>query len=368
MTGQGNPARLKAGTTSAGTQVRRRVVSGFSRTRVGRRDRAEPAQPHRPFLPSLFLGALACLFMLGMPAGAAAQDVHVLIVTGVGGDEEHTTQFNKWAGAVVDSAKKHGVLEANILWLGETPDKEPRMKGRGTRDTVTKAFTDLAAKTKPNDELFVLLFGHGSFDGKTAAFNLPGPDLTAGDYAMLLQKFTTQKVAFVNTTSSSGAFLEPLAGPARTIVTATRTGGERNETRFAEFFVQALDAEEADRDRNGRVSVQEAFDFTAAKVKAAYEKEGHILTEHAALDDGSQGKLASSQYFAPERSRTAAAQSASPQLRAALEQRDALERQVNELRLKKDSMDQAAYDRQLETLLTDLALKTRQIRELEGRK
>lgn len=242
------------------------------------------------------------------------------------------------------------------------------MKGRGTRDTVTKAFTDLAAKTKPNDELFVLLFGHGSFDGKTAAFNLPGPDLTAGDYAMLLQKFTTQKVAFVNTTSSSGAFLEPLAGPARTIVTATRTGGERNETRFAEFFVQALDAEEADRDRNGRVSVQEAFDFTAAKVKAAYEKEGHILTEHAALDDGSQGKLASSQYFAPERSRTAAAQSASPQLRAALEQRDALERQVNELRLKKDSMDQAAYDRQLETLLTDLALKTRQIRELEGRK
>lgn len=315
------------------------------------------------------LPVLACLAFLAVTATrAAAQDVHLLVVTGVGGDDEHSAQFQKWAGAVVDSAKKHGVLEANIMWLGEAPDKDPRIKGRSTKDNVTKAFTDLAAASKPNDEIFVMLIGHGSFDGKTAAFNLPGPDLTAGDYAMLLQKFTTQKVAFINTASSSGAFLQPLAGPARTIVTATKTGGERNETRFAEFFVQALDSEEADRDRNGRVSIQEAFDFAASKVKAAYEKEGHILTEHAALDDSSQGKLASTQYMAPERSRTAAAQSADPALRALLEQRDALERQVNDLRLKKDSMDQAVYDQQLEKLLTDLAVKTRQIREFEGKK
>jgi len=318
---------------------------------------------------NIVLPILAGLFFLGIaPARASAQDVHLLVVTGVGGDEEHSAQFQKWAGAVVDSAKKHGVLEANVNWLGEAPEKDPRIKGRSSKDNVTKAFADLATQAKPNDEIFVMLIGHGSFDGKTGAFNLPGPDLTAGDYAMLLQKFTTQKVAFINTASSSGAFLQPLAGPARTIITATKTGGERNETRFAEFFVQALDAEEADRDRNGRVSVQEAFDFAASKVKAAYEKEGHILTEHAALDDGSQGKLAGTQYLAPERSRTAAAQNADPALRALLEQRDALERQVNDLRLKKDSMDQAAYDQQLEKLVTDLAVTTRQIRELEGRK
>lgn len=324
--------------------------------------------PCLPRLPFVRAALVACLALLGTPMAALAQDVHLLVVTGVGGDEEHVVQFNKWAGGVVDAAKKLGVPPANVTWLGETPDKEPRMKGRGTRDTVTKAFTDLAAAAKPNDELFIVLIGHGSFDGKIGAFNLPGPDLTADDYAMLLRKFTTQKITFVNTSSSSGAFLQPLAGPARTIITATKTGGERNETRFAEFFVQALDTEEADRDRNGRVSVQEAFDFAAGKVKAAYEKEGHILTEHAALDDSSQGKLAGTQFLAPERSRTAAAQNASPQLRAALEQRDALERQVNDLRLKKDSMPQAAYDEQLEKLLTDLAVKTRQIRELEGRK
>jgi hypothetical protein len=313
------------------------------------------------------LAVMLLMLVFGTAAAASAQDVHLLVITGVGGDDEHTAQFQKWAGAVVDSAKKHGVLDANIEWLGETTDKDPRIKARSTRENVTKAFTDLAARVKPEDEIFVLLIGHGSFDGTTAAFNLPGPDLTAADYGKLLQRFTTQKIVFVNTASSSGPFIQALAGPARTIVTATKTGGERNETRFAEFFVEAFDTEAADRDRNGRVSVQEAFDYAAGKVKAAYEKEGHILTEHAAIDDGSQGKLAGTQYLAPERSRTAAAQNADPALRALLEQRDALERQVNDLRLKKDSMDPAAYDQQLEKLLTDLAVKTRQIREMEAK-
>jgi hypothetical protein len=36
--------------------------------------------------------------------------------------------------------------------------------------------------------------------------------------------------------------------------------------------------------------------------------------------------------------------------------------------LKKDSMESAAYEAQLEKLLTDLALKTRAIRELEAKK
>lgn len=315
---------------------------------------------------SLLAAVVSCV---GGASAASAQDVHLLVVTGVSGDEEHAAQFAKWAGAVVDAAKKQGVLDGNVAWYAEAPDKDPRIKGRANRDGVTKAFTDIAARAKADDEVFVLLIGHGSFDGKMGAFNLPGPDLSASDYATLLQRFPTQKITFVNTASSSGAFLQPLAGPARTIVTATRTGGERNETRFPEFFVEALaGGEGADRDRNGRVSVQEAFDYATARVKAAYEKEGHILTEHAAIDDGAQGKLAGALYLAPPRSRTASAQAADPALRALLEQRDTLERQINDLRLKKDSMEQAAYDQQLEKLLTELAVKSRQIRELEGRK
>jgi hypothetical protein len=303
---------------------------------------------------------------MAMPAVAAAQDTHLIVIAGVGGDEEHSKKFDKWSTAIVEMARKSGVPDANILYLGENPEQSGgKIKARATRENVTKSLTDLAARAKPNDDIFIVLIGHGSFNGQQAAFNLPGPDLTASDYAALLAKFTTQRIGFVNTASSSGPFVQALAGPGRTIVAATKTGGERNEPRFAEYFVEAMTSEAADRDRNGRVSLLEAFDFAAAKVKAAYEQGGNILTEHATLDDGNQGKFAAMQFLAPERSRTAAAQAADPALRALLEQRDALERQIQQLRLRKDAMDATQYDRELEKLVTELALKTRAIRDLE---
>lgn len=314
---------------------------------------------------------LLFLFFLIVASSRAvsAQDTYLLVITGVGGDEEHVATFAKWSIAALDAAKKQGVPDTRITYLGENVAASGgRMKARATRENVTRAFTDLAETTKPNDEILALLIGHGSFDGQSGAFNLPGPDLSAADYAGLLARFKTQRIAFVNTASSSGAFLQPLAGPARTIVAATKTGGERNETRFGGFFVEALGAEAADRDRNGRVSILEAFDFAAAKVKAEYEKEGHILTEHATLDDGSEGKLAATQFLAPSASRTAAAQAADPALRALLEQRDALERQIADLRLRKDAMPADRYEAELEKLLTEMALKSRAIREMEAKK
>lgn len=315
----------------------------------------------------LIAGLTVALF--GAPVPAAAQDTHVLVIAGVGGSEEHSAKFTKWAGQVVDAARKRGVADANIVYLGERTDLDAgRMKGRSTRDAVVKAFSDTAARARANDEVFILLIGHGSFDGRVAAFNLPGPDLTADEYRPLLEKLRLQRVAFINTASSSGAFLEPLAGPGRTIVTATRTGGERNEPRFAEFFVEAFTGEGADQDRNGRVSVQEAFDFAKQRVTAAYEQAGNLLSEHAALNDGAEGKLAALQFLAPPRSRSVDMANASPALRALVEQRDALEREVAELKLRKDALDPARYDEQLEKLLTDLAVTTRQIRDLEAKK
>jgi len=318
--------------------------------------------------PRLFL--LVAAFVALFASTSAAQDTHLIVVSGVAGDPELANQYHQWAMKVIDAAKKKGIVDANIAYLAENTEKDPaHIRARSTRENVTKAFTDVAARARPNDEVFILLIGHGSFDGRQGAFNLPGPDLSAADYADLLKKLATERVVFVNTSSSSGAFLEPLAGPGRTIVTATKTGGERNDPRFAEYFIEALVTDEADRDRNGRVSVLEAFDYAKQKVQAAYEKEGHILTEHATLEDGSQGKLASTLFLAPEGARRAdIAGVADPAVRALLEQQDALERQVAQLRLKKESMDPAQYEQQLEKLLTDLAVKTKEIRDREGKK
>ena len=65
-----------------------------------------------------------------------------------------------------------------------------------------------------------------------------------------------------------------------------------------------------------------------------------------------------------ERAKAAAtARVADPELRALLDAQRVLENQVAALKLRKESMDPAEYDRESEKLLTELALKTRAIRE-----
>ena len=312
--------------------------------------------------------ALLLLLLLATPA--FAQDTHLLVITGAPGDDEHAQNFHKWAAAIVEAAKdKGGLTDATITYLGDKPELDPsHIKARSTRANVEKAFADLAAKAQPADEVVVILIGHGSFDGKIGAFNLAGPDLTTDDYARLLGALKSQRIVFVNTASSSGAFLQPLAGPGRTIITSTKTGGERNEPVFAQFLAEAFKDPSADTDRNGRVSMAEAFEYAKSKAAATYTKAGTILTEHATLDDSREGRFAATLYLESERARAdKTAKVANPELRALLEQQQALQTQIDGLKLKKDVMPPAEYDQQMEKLLTELAVKARAIREIEAK-
>jgi hypothetical protein len=333
--------------------------SGAGLQAFGRRARA---------LRHVWVWALAlCLLSFSRPV--AAQDTYLLVINGVEGDAEHGEQFHKWATALIDAAKnKGGIPEANITYLSDKPERDAaRIKGKSSGENVTNAFTDLAMRARPSDEVFIVLFGHGSFDGQRAALNLPGPDLYVPDYLKLLEKIRSGRLVFVNTASSSGEFAKGLAGPGRTVVTSTRTGGERNETRFPQYFVEAFTGEGADADRNGRVSVQEAFEYARTKVQQAFEKEGYILSEHATLQDGAG--LATTLFLDSDRSRAAAVANVSdPALRAALEEKRTLEDQVAGLRLRKASMPADEYERELEKLLTALAQKTRAVQQLEGKK
>jgi hypothetical protein len=310
------------------------------------------------------------LALVGSPRSASAQDTYLLVIAGVEGDAEHGEQFHKWAAALVDVAKgKGGIPDTNITYLADKIDRDPsRIRGRSTREGVTSAFADLATRARPSDAVFIVLFGHGSFDGRQAAFNLPGPDLAVPDYLNLLQKIRSTRLVFVNTASSSGEFAKGLAGPGRTIVTATRTGGERNETRFPPYLVEAFTGDGADSDRNGRVSVQEAFEYARTKVQQAFEKEGYILSEHATIAESGSG-IAATLFLDSDRARAAAVADVSdPALRAALEEKRVLEDQVAGLRLRKASMPADQYEQELEKLLTALAQKTRTVQQLEGKK
>lgn len=324
---------------------------------------------------------LTCCTFLALAAPAAAQSVHLLVVVGLAGDPEHAELFQRWASTLVDGATGSlGIARDQVLYLSDQPDKDAkRTTGKSTQQEIQRAFATLAKSAKEDDVVFVVLIGHGTFDGKVAKFNLPGPDMTPADFAPLLKSIPSRHIVFVNTASSSGPFLEELAGPGRTIVTATRTGAERFATLFGGYFVDALFSDSADADKNRRISVLEAFDAAKLGVARAYEQEGIMLTEHPLLDDTGEGKGAGDPKADGKIGRVAAILSlgtphsaeaalADPKMRALYEERRDLERRVEGLKLMKSGMEPARYASELEKLLTALAVKSKEIRDLEGKK
>jgi hypothetical protein len=186
--------------------------------------------------------------------------------------------------------------------------------------------------------------------------------MTAADFARVLSRFGDRRVAFVNLTSASGDMLGVLAAPNRVVVTATKSAFQRNESHFARYFVDALAKDGADTDKDSRISLLEAFKYAETETKRYYETDGKLATENAQLAD--QGQLASRFFFASAGG-VAAAGAANPRLSSLYAERTTLDEQIQELKRRKASMSVDAYDTELEKLLLSLALKSREIRQLE---
>jgi hypothetical protein len=185
----------------------------------------------------------------------------------------------------------------------------------------------------------------------------------------------------VNTASASGDFVAALSRKNRVVITATRSGGERNETVFAKYFVEAFASDGADTDKDGTVSLLEAFDYARREVARFYDSERRLQTEHALLDDDGdgQGSLEPDPTLgdgslarrfvltnAPADRRVAASSdSALAPLSAEVRK---LEQEVATLRSKKDSLPADGYDRELEGLLVRLAQKSAELRAKEEKR
>ena len=302
----------------------------------------------------------------------------LLIVVGLAGDPDHGKTFHAWGNALAESSERLGVDASRLIYLVDAPaEGDKKVSGRSTREEVTKALDRFAQEAGPDDVVFVTLIGHGTAGGGTAKFNMPGPDMGPAEFAPLLAKLKSRQVVFVNTASASGPFVEALSGPGRTLVTATRNGAEQYATLFGGHFVEALNSETADADKNKRVSVLEAFLFAKAGVAQAYEREGLLATEHAILDDNGDKEGSQDPSTTAKDGKVANIVSlgtvgkddlpTDPKLRALYLERRELERRVEAHRLLKESMPPARYAAELEKLVTALALKTREIRTAEGK-
>ena len=303
--------------------------------------------------------------------------VHLLVVTGAGGEPRFSEAFHEAGASLAESAvKKFGVPAANVVMLGERPERAPNLlRAKSTKENVLAELARLATRSAEGDRVVVVLVGHGSHQGDVTRFNIPGPDLTGADLAAALDALRERTIAVVVATSASGEMVRSLSGPGRVIVTATKSGFEGNESIFERHFAEAWSGDGADTDKDGRVSLLEAFDYARREVAREYERDGRLLTEHAVLDDdgdgagtaepdgrGGDGDLAR-RFFLSGASAVASSDTAVTRLRA--ERRD-LDSRLTALRGRKDSMESAAYEREMEALLLAIARNGRELRAREG--
>jgi pimeloyl-ACP methyl ester carboxylesterase len=306
---------------------------------------------------------LFCLASV-LSAPLLAAQSHLVVVSGLGGEARYSDEFHRWGVAMVDAARERfGLAAEQIVYLAEKPERDPsRIHGPSTREQVERVLAELARRAAPTDRILILLIGHGSSDGRGARLNLPGPDITADELAAWLARFATQPVVVVNAASASGDFQEPLAAKNRAVITATRSGLERNETVFGRFFVEAFAGDVADTDKDGRVTVLEAFEYARREVERFYKADNRLQTEHARLEGNAE--VARGFYLAAAARGIPAGESA--ELRALLTERQRLEERVEALRSRRAQMEPEAYEAELERLLVELALKNREIREKRG--
>jgi len=298
---------------------------------------------------------------IAVPKLPPDQNKFAVIISGIGGEEAYVKQFADWTtqlrAALLDQL---GFAEEHITVLNEKPEGKDQ---KATAETVRQTFVALRNSLKPDNQLFIFFIGHGSFDGKIAKFNLIGPDLSANDYAQLINPLPARQIVIVNTASASGEFVKPLSGAGRIVVTATRSGMEQNAPHFGEHFIAALGNADADADKNSRVSVLEAFEYASKLTAGFYEQKGRLATEHSLLDDNGDGSghpkaeegdgaLARTTYFDSLPQQQAGGNAELAKLFA---ERLRLEGEIEQLKVRKGQMKEEEYEDALEKTLIELA-------------
>ncbi len=280
-------------------------------------------------------------------------ETYFLTVAGLGGEDQYDQRFTGWAS------------DLNKLLKTEPGAKVDTLSGKDATKANIEAKLRALASTKADDSFVLILIGHGTFDDLDYKFNIPGPDISGTELAALLDKIPAKQVV-VNATSASGGSLTALQKPKRVVITATKSGTEKNATVFARFFIEALRDPAADTDKNQAISVLEAFRYAEEKTGKYFETQKRLATEHALIEDVGKGEGVKAP--SPENGEgliagrqvllhlgSVASIVNDPEKQKLLKRKDELETQIDELKYRKAAVPQNEYQQQMRQLLLDLA-------------
>lgn len=330
---------------------------------------------------SCFSVAVAFLMLAPISTFAGSE---LILVRGAAGARDYEKRFDSMSQEWIQAATSAG-LKVNLVGFSHSnsyshsetenalagPDQikpEPQNSPDSElshREQFQKAISSVSSEG--NDPLWIVYVGHGSFDGRLARLNLQGPDVSDQDLASWLQQVNRPMIIIIGS-ASSAPFMKTLAGPDRTVITATRSSSEESYTYFGEYLCRSFENPKADLDLDQAVSVLEAFIFASRSVVDFYQQSQRMVTEHAALDDSGDGVGAQADQFIglepksdlkdgfKSRGRYLIPPDSdlglSPEW---LEERLVLEQKLISLRKLKDSIDPQDYQQRLESVLLELA-------------
>ena len=296
------------------------------------------------------------LFILGTVfAWSLTAATYVVTVAGLGGEPDYEQRFNGLAA------------ELDRLFSQSADARLRTLRGpEATKQRLGAALAEVAAEARPQDAVVLLVIGHGSFDGEQYKVNLPGPDVSAEELARMLAPIRAERQLAALMTSASGAALPVLQRPGRVVITATRSGTEKNAVVFSRYWVAALQDPAADTDKNEVITALEAFQYADRKTADFYKAQKRLATEHALIEDTGAGEGVRQPAAANGRGllagafplvRIGSAHRAyqDPAKRELLERKEQLEQQIDRLKYEKAAMPTAEYRKQLTALLVELA-------------
>ena len=276
-------------------------------------------------------------------------------IAGMGGEADYEQRFTALA------------QEIDKLVQSNPDSKVTTLYGpKATKAQIQAALGQIAKEAKPADALVVMMIGHGGYDGFEYKINLPGPDLSGVELASLLDRIPATRQLVVNMTSASGGSRAALEKQGRVVITATKSGTEKNATVFARYWVEALRDPAADTDKNETVTALEAFNYANEKTAQFYESQKRLATEHPTLEDTGQGDgarkpspengqgLLASRFTLLRLGSTQLA-ATTPEKKALLEKREELEQAIDKLKYDKAALAPEEYKKQLADLLLQLA-------------
>ncbi len=209
------------------------------------------------------------LFLLALAFGAAwagAGDSYALLVAGTPDSAVYARRYNDWLSRMDGVLRKAGVPAKNIRVLSADPDyKATAVWASANAANLARAFTEIGGGMKPADRFFLVLFGHGVAGEKPPTFVVPGPQPSAEDFAKWLDALPAQNQIVLNFSASSGVFLPFLAKKGRINLSALAPT-EGSEAVLPEFFLRGVEAGRADADKDGSVTLLEAFNWSAWEV------------------------------------------------------------------------------------------------------